>query len=174
MFSPRGFVVEGSYTASMTDELADIDDLCQRAFRYAMSLTHDRDTAEELVQDAFLAIARANGPWRIEYIIVTVRNRRIDFCRRRQTIKFESLAEREIHCCSRPFDELIDPDLDAALASLRPQERELLYLAAVEGYTASEIAELTERPRGTVLSAIFRAKRKLRSLLTRFDEAQAS
>ena len=56
-------------------------------------------------------------------------------------------------------------EMDAALERLRPEEREALYLAAVEGYTASEIAKLTDRPRGSVLSLLHRAKARLRDVL---------
>jgi RNA polymerase sigma-70 factor (ECF subfamily) len=42
-----------------------------------------------------------------------------------------------------------------------------LYLAVVEGYTAEEIAELTSRPRGTILSLLHRTKAKLCDLLGR-------
>ena len=58
-----------------------------------------------------------------------------------------------------------EEEMDAALGRLRIEEREALYLAAVEGYTASEIAELTDRPRGSVLSLLHRAKARLRDVL---------
>lgn len=50
--------------------------------------------------------------------------------------------------------------LEQALAQLRSIEREALFLAVVEGYTAQEIADLTQQGRGTVLSLIH--GRKLR------------
>jgi RNA polymerase sigma-70 factor, ECF subfamily len=56
--------------------------------------------------------------------------------------------------------------LHEALGSLREDERETLFLAVVEGYTAEEIAQLSGRPRGTVLSMLFRAKGKLREKLS--------
>ena len=52
-----------------------------------------------------------------------------------------------------------------ALAGLRAQEREALYLSVVEGMTAREIAELNGAPRNTVLSWIHRAKQQLRDRL---------
>ena len=62
--------------------------------------------------------------------------------------------------------------LDRGLGLLRSEEREVLFLAAVEGYTAREIAAATERPRGTVTSLIYRARRKLlRSLSEAETEA---
>jgi RNA polymerase sigma-70 factor (ECF subfamily) len=62
-------------------------------------------------------------------------------------------------------DVLQNGSLDRALGSLRTEERETLFLAVVEGYTAEEIAELTARPRGTILSLLYRTKAKLRNLL---------
>ena len=58
-------------------------------------------------------------------------------------------------------------DLDELLAFLRPEEREALYMNAVEGYSAREIAELTDRPRNTVLSLIHRGKKKFRDAIRR-------
>ena len=59
------------------------------------------------------------------------------------------------------------PALHRALGTLRPDERETLFLAVVEGYTAQEIADMTQRPRGTILSLLHRTKEKLRNLLRR-------
>ena len=56
--------------------------------------------------------------------------------------------------------------LDRALSRLRPQERAALVLSAVEGYTAREIAEFLDCPRGTVLSLMFRARQKLQRWLS--------
>ena len=50
------------------------------------------------------------------------------------------------------------------LAKLRDIEREALFLHIVEGYSANEIATLTGRPRGTVLSLIHRSRKKLAAL----------
>ena len=148
--------------------MAETEELLQRGFRYALSLTHDESGAEDLLQDAFVAILRRNGPRTLPYLITTIRHRFIDLYRRERLVVMQSLDET-------PEDELgLDaPDksidaahLDAALATLRPQEREALYLAAVEDYTAQEIADLTGRPRGTILSLIHRARGKLRDFFT--------
>lgn len=60
--------------------------------------------------------------------------------------------------------------LGGLLSHLRPEDRELLYLSAVEGHTAAELAEATGRPRGTILSQLFRAKKKLRRLATHSEK----
>ena len=54
--------------------------------------------------------------------------------------------------------------LDWMLAQLRDVEREALFLHVVEGYSVNEIAVLTGKPRGTVLSLIHRGRQKLTTL----------
>ena len=49
--------------------------------------------------------------------------------------------------------------------SMRVEEREALFLWAVEGYTAREIAEMCSSPINTVLSRLHRGRRKLRTIL---------
>ena len=48
------------------------------------------------------------------------------------------------------------------LQELSHQDRELLYLWAVEGRTVQELAERTDTPRGTLLSRLHRLKNRLR------------
>ena len=56
----------------------------------------------------------------------------------------------------------IDPGLKHRLMEgLDPLERELLFLWAVEGYTARELGEATECSRGTVLSRLHRLRKKI-------------
>lgn len=145
-----------------------LEDLLQRGFRYALSLTHNTTRAEDLVQDAWVSILQAGGPWQRGYLFTTIRNRFIDQYRRERLVVIESLGDvdrgdalgldwRETEMFRAELD-----TLQQALATLRAAEREALYLVAVEGYTAAEIADLTHRPRGTVLSIVFRARQKVR------------
>lgn len=148
-----------------------IDDLLDRGYRYALSLAHDAAEAEDLLQDACLSILGAGAKWECSYLFATIRNRFIDRYRRNRKILFLSL-EAEDGVSDDVKDEnwdsadvLLNGQLDRALASLRAEERETLFLAVVEGYTAEEIAELTSRPRGTILSLLHRTKAKLRDVL---------
>ena len=47
------------------------------------------------------------------------------------------------------------------LGGLRPEEREALYLSAVEGYTAEEIGAMSSTTKNTVLSWLHRARKKV-------------
>jgi RNA polymerase sigma-70 factor (ECF subfamily) len=153
------------------------EDLLQHAFRYALSLTHDEALAEDLVQEASVSILSAGGPLDRGYFFTVLRNRFIDGYRRQK--KFPHFSIERTTPDGDPLPEIGRPeDLDwqapdvlangalhRALGQLRPDDREIIYLTVVEGYTAQEIADMTDRPRGTILAIMFRAKRRLREML---------
>ncbi|MBI2566581.1 MAG: RNA polymerase sigma factor [Candidatus Schekmanbacteria bacterium] len=151
------------------DSDQDMAELLQRGFRYALSLTHDESRAEDLLQDAWVAVLAAGGTSSKGYLYAGIRSRFIDRYRRERLVVIESLdAEVGAALQARAPDEAILADvasLERALGSLRAEEREALYLSAAEGYSAGEIAALTGRPRGTVLSLIHRGRQKLLRLL---------
>lgn len=154
----------------------ELEDLLQRAYRYALALAHDPDRAADLVQDACVALLAADGEWTRGYLFAAVRSRFIDQYRRGRLVVMESIDEAPAGWDASAVDEerlhVEIAALERGLGLLGREEREVLFLAAVEGYTAREIAAATERPRGTVTSLIYRARRKLLALLSE-DETEA-
>ena len=57
--------------------------------------------------------------------------------------------------------------LTCALEQLSPHFREILVLRELEGCSYKEIAAITSRPMGTIMSALARARQQLRVLLTK-------
>jgi len=150
---------------------ATLEPLLQRGYRYALSLTHDAARAEDLLHDAVVSLLKKRKLDEIPYLIATIRNRFVDLYRRDRLVvmhPLDDMAEQAVDAADSPVDEEY---LEEALGTLRPPEREAIYLASVAGYTAQEIADLTGRPRGTVLSMIHRARRKLRLFME--DKGQA-
>lgn len=140
-------------------------DRVQQGFRYALALTHHPEDAEDLVQEAWLNLCRRYGAVESTPLLFTaVRNLFVDQCRRRKVVAFESLDATEMPeiAAAPAAPPGIRGDLAFLLGVLRPVEREALYLHYYEGHTAEEIAELTSKPRGTVLSLLHRALAKLR------------
>lgn len=143
-------------------------DLVQAGYRFALALTHHHYDAEDLVQQAWLKLTHRYGHVKHRSILYTaIRRLFYDQCRRGKIVSFGPLEDSPEPVSSEPTPSC--DDLDVLLASLRPEEREALYLNAVEGYTTREIAEQTGTPRNTVLSLIHRARQKL-SRATRLEE----
>lgn len=158
----------------MSDSPDKLDELLQRGFRYACSLTHDDELARDLLQDACLSISRNDGPWHPGYLFASVRNRYVDWLRRKRHVRIQPLddldgdpAAPSVTASSSDGPNLIASaeEVERVLGTLRAAEREALYLNAVESYSADEIAALTGRPRNTILSLIHRAKLALRERL---------
>lgn len=152
----------------MSQSEDELDELLQRGYRYALSLTHDSELAQDILQDACLKLSRRNGPWTIPYLITTIRTSYIDVLRGKRLPTTVALNENDHPAMLEAFVlPTFDVALEDALAQLSDETRELLYLSVVEEYTAQELAILTKRPRGTILSLLYRTKRQLRRLLDR-------
>jgi RNA polymerase sigma-70 factor (ECF subfamily) len=139
------------------------------AQRAAYLVVHDAGASEDIAQDAFLAAVaaldrfdrrRRLAPWLHRIVI----NKSIDWARREDLRR--AVGE---HGDRRPAPATgpqgIGEDLMAALADLPPDQRAVVVLRHLLGYTPGEIARLLDLPRGTVNSRLRRALDRLRSLL---------
>ncbi len=139
-----------------------------RLFRYGCSLTHDEQSAYDLLQDgleASLRKAPRDPEATMQYIRSIMRNRFIDQYRRSQRFPESSIDDENepVHMDSRVLEDVViaQHDVESLMEGLDPLERELLFLWAVEGYTARELGEATECSRGTVLSRLHRLRKKI-------------
>ena len=145
-------------------------------FRYGCSLTNNETTAYDLLHDAlekFLNNTVDNLPANKEdhYIRTIMRNRYLDELRHQKRFPQDDFDDHEDSLISMQLPDpekiIIDQELLGEIWSvLNPLERELLHLWAVDNYTAKEIAEQLDSPRGTVLSRIHRLRKKLESKLS--------
>ena len=157
----------------------DLDAILQSGYRFAYSLTHHREDAEDLVQRAWLRLERRYAGCKSPGLMFrTVRNLFYDDCRRAKIVPFTTLDDGE-HCEMLASEEVVSvtpgvqDDLETLLGLLEPTEREALFLNCIEGMTAREIGEFTDRPRNTILSILARALRKLREAAARDLEIES-
>jgi RNA polymerase sigma-70 factor, ECF subfamily len=149
----------------------DEKELLQSGFRYAYSLCHDFHDAEDYVQQAWYKLHRKYGKVETKALLFkTIRNLRMDRLRRDHVVSFEAIEDREF--ASGANRKASGDDVSVLLSGLRNEEREALYLNVVEGYTAQEISDQTGSPRGTILSLIHRAKKKLSERLLKGYDAE--
>ena len=144
------------------------NDLLQHGFRYAYSLCNQIADAEDLTHDAWLKLSSNDNSINKGLLFTTIRNLFIDQYRRNNLINIDINSQVSDLPTDDDSESLISKEtLQNALGILRAPEREILFLHSVEGYTAAEIAKLTHSSRGTILSSLFRSKRKLKKLLNR-------
>lgn len=144
---------------------ADLEQLITDAYRYAYSLSTNESIAWDLVQESWLRVyERYDRNVTRPLLYRTVRNLFLDRVRHETRFPSEQVDENSlISNDSAGYSH--DPALDRALRSLPDIERETLFLAIVEGYTAAEITALTGHPRGSVLSRLHRSRQKLAKIL---------
>jgi len=150
------------------------ESLLHEAYRYAIALTNSEAEAEDLVQEACLAILKARGPWTRAYLFTAVRSRFIDVGRLRTsrpifgpTPNGESTpvtTRLTVYSETETSDEL--SALSDALARLKPEEREVLYLSGVLNLSVRHIARHVGRSRGSMLSLLSRSRKKLIRLMS--------
>ena len=137
-------------------------------------LCGDSHLADDLAQGVFLkawrTIRQLKDPERFGSWIRTIGTREwIDHQRKRGT-RWDLAYEDELQEAPATA-ETTAIDLDAALAALPDPVRLCLVLSYHDGLSPREIADLTDRPEGTVKSHIRRGGKKLRKLLAAYGGA---
>ena len=161
----------------MSDELkTEIASLVPRLRRFAAALTGNREDGDDLVQQACVkALVRLGqfepgtrlDRWMMRIVQTTfldaVRSRR----RRRTEIDPEALERLsdEGRAASGTEHRMVLDRVRAAMATLPEDQRAVLALVAIEGYSYKEAAEILEVPVGTVMSRLSRARGRLLPLI---------
>jgi RNA polymerase sigma-70 factor (ECF subfamily) len=153
------------------------DRYARLAFGLAFHMLKDASAAEDVVQDAFLAIWRnalrfdaGRGSLRA-WLLAIVRNRAIDQLRGRAAappVVFDASAAPEgefMDAWEAMSIELERKQVREALASLPLEQRQSIELAYFEGLSQSEIATRLALPLGTVKGRLRLALEKVRSFL---------
>jgi RNA polymerase sigma-70 factor (ECF subfamily) len=142
---------------------------------YPYRIAGDRHQADDLLQEAFYRFYRRGGTHESEqhrrnslFLIAT--NVARDAYRRRTpadhgTSELEESLNENMQTSRTAERVVASADLGRAMARLKPQQREMLWLAYAVGSSHDEIAAAVGVTRGSVKSLLFRARRKLADLL---------
>jgi RNA polymerase sigma-70 factor (ECF subfamily) len=146
------------------------------AYSLARRIVHDPTLAEDVVQEAFLAVWRqartfdARRARPSTWILALTHHKAVDVVRRESLRRGEPVeAIRETPAKENvPRDawlELQREQVLGALATLPDPQREVIELAYFAGYTQAELADRLGQPLGTVKSRTHAALARLRELL---------
>ena len=142
-------------------------DVLHVLYRYSYSLSCDENNAYDLLQAALEKFIKSNVVVKqpVAYMKKIIYNQFIDDCRRQKIVQFENFEETTLPADFdvQTLEELVvNEDMaKQILQSLEPDEREIMYCWAIEGFSTSEIALKLEKPKGTILSKIYRMRKKL-------------
>lgn len=152
------------------------------AYGLAMKILRDGAEAEDIVQDAFVAIVKRADQYHpcrgsvAAWLITAVRNLALDRARRRN--RRNQIVEAELR--HETPEEPVSPEnslalmrdqarMRKAMASLPAAQRETLEVAFFEGLSYPEIAAREGVPLGTVKSRAARALHALKDVLERAE-----
>jgi len=149
-------------------------------FRFAYRLLGSVEAAEDVAHDCFLGLIKEPGRFDSSraslrtYLYAAARNQA---AKRYQSFGREAALEElvdEPDSADRqgPMAQVLDDELagevERAIASLPPLQREALVLFEYEDLSLAEIAAVVGADSGTVKSRLFRAREKLRVRLDRY------
>ncbi len=157
----------------------------RRAYAVALGVVRDPSDATDVVQDAFVKVYRHLGRFEGQAAFFTwlyriVMNLSIDRLRRRKVhnVEFDerfayadetSVLSAGSTALGAPVGEALRRELgqaiDAALDRLPEHHRAVLILREIEDLDYETIAQVLEIPKGTVMSRLFHARRKLQQAL---------
>jgi RNA polymerase sigma-70 factor (ECF subfamily) len=149
----------------------------RQAFGLAFRILGDASTAEEVVQDAFLALWRNAKSFDTSrggvksWLLTIVHNRSIDRIRAARNrgdtveLEFADFAGASDDPWDAVTDQLDGVQVRAAVAELPAEQRSAIELAYFRGLTHQEIAKQTDTPLGTVKGRLRLGLRKLATTL---------
>ncbi len=137
---------------------------------YLARTSGDPALAEDLMQESYVrflcATRREDGEVAARrYLFRIATNLLRDHWRRPRAASIEDIPENFFACNGDAAQSETQMMLGPALAQMRPRDRQLLWLAHAEGYSHSEIAEVTGLASASIRLLLFRARRKIARLL---------
>src|SRR5216684_3096195 len=135
-------------------------------FGYLLRVCGRRDVAEDVMQESYCRMLSAKLPPMDEtqkknYLFRIVANVLRDRWRRGEDVSEDDVTEP----VAPSHDPEAQTDMRHVFDRLKPRERQLLWLAYVEGANHKEIAGSTGLRTGSVKLLLFRARRKLANML---------
>ncbi len=161
----------------------------RRVYGVAMRMTRRHEVADDVAQDTFIRayrslarfeLGRPLGPWLVRIAVNLSINYLNGAARREQSLYTEDTPDGPVEPAARPdpsreplesnpMRRLLSSEfacaLSGALDKLSPEHRAVFLLKVDEGLRYDEIAETLSISRGTVMSRLFRARSRLKTLL---------
>jgi len=141
-------------------------------YRFAFWQCKNKDLAEDMLQECFTRAWKALDKLTDENAarawLYTILRREIARHYGRNYTDDISLNELDLELLGAQYDCTLSDDINLrqVIDKIPYEYRDALMLQVLGGYSCDEIAELTGTKSGTIMTRVFRARQKLRQLLT--------
>ncbi len=138
--------------------------------RYARALVGDRDGADDLVQDTLERAVRKFHLWKPgdlrAWLFSIMHNVFVNQLKARKVAPTVEIDEAVIAAHVPTVTSVDVLDMQRALLTLAPEQREVVLLIALEDMTYADVSRALGIPIGTVMSRLSRGREKLRHLMS--------
>ena len=172
----------GRIADRQTDAIKELYDRYDRlVFSVALAILGDHALAQEATVDVFVRVWQRAGTYRVErgnvrtWLIAITRHHAIDILRQQaKNPEPNGIIWEETTSYTNPASHNLEEQVELsaekdrvwrAFSQLPSEQREVLRLAYLRGYTHSEIAKALNQPLGTIKTRIRLGMQKLRQLL---------
>jgi len=137
--------------------------------RFAISLSGNQADGDDLLQTTVERVLKKGAPKDVDirkWMFRICKNIWIDEIRSRQ-VRTRAVESQDITIHDRPeseqeiMDKLKLAQVKTAMKKLPDEQRAVLSLVAIEGYSYKDTAEILDTPIGTVMSRLARARKNL-------------
>ncbi len=158
------------------DAFSDLYYSCYKdLYKFALYTIGDADNAADVVSDTFVDVWKGIGKlrdpdsfasWVFRILSVRCKKEISNMIKRRAVYNFDDLIETPSMGSENIEEDISESaSLSSALSKLEGEERMIIVLSVLHGYTNREIAEMIGKPQGTVSSKLHRTYAKLREML---------
>ena len=150
------------------------DQVAKDLYRVALYTLGNPQDAEDVVSETFLEAYKGlrnlrddskSKAWIMRILSIRCKRKISGYITAKQQISLDDFIETPDDVSEETADCSDRVTLSQALSELAPDERAVVVLSAVQGYTTREIGEILDLPHGTVSSKLYRTLIKLRKKL---------
>ena len=138
-----------------------VDKFSDDVFRFIYKTCHNKELAEDIIQDAYMIKAKA-------FLFTTSYHKMIDIFRREKRNKDIENINPEYYLSGTQSTDLQDI-LEFALNKLSPVQKTVILLRDYENYSYQEIADITHLSESQVKVYIFRARNSMKEFIRKPD-----
>lgn len=155
----------------MPEFITELEQCIPSLRRYAFSLFYQQDEADDLVQDCLERALKKQSLWQQgsslrAWLFTMQHNLYVNQLKKlgRQPQMNPDIEDLN-HDLEPHKSEVLMSDLNYCLQQLPDDQRQVLLLVSVEGFTYKEVAKIMDVPLGTVMSRLSRARKTLQALM---------